>query len=133
MRCCWATTTIGKLIYAGRTGTGFTQKTRRMLRNQLEALEERRRPLRSPRPRPAGSDLGEAGAGGAGSVRDVDGGQPGAAGGFLGLAKTSRRLRFAARSQGCADPKSAGASIVSREAARQRPLQRDDGVKKSHG
>ena len=27
-----------KLIYAGRTGTGFTQKTHRVLRNQLEEL-----------------------------------------------------------------------------------------------
>jgi bifunctional non-homologous end joining protein LigD len=28
----------GKLIYAGRTGTGFTQKTHRLLRDQLEKL-----------------------------------------------------------------------------------------------
>ena len=28
----------GKLIYAGRTGTGFTQKTHRLLRKQLDAL-----------------------------------------------------------------------------------------------
>ena len=26
----------GKLVYAGRTGTGFTQKMRRMLREQVE-------------------------------------------------------------------------------------------------
>jgi bifunctional non-homologous end joining protein LigD len=29
-----------KLIYAGRTGTGFTQKTHRILRDQLEALRQ---------------------------------------------------------------------------------------------
>ena len=28
----------GKLIYAGRTGTGFTQKTRRMLRDKVESI-----------------------------------------------------------------------------------------------
>jgi bifunctional non-homologous end joining protein LigD len=28
----------GKLIYAGRSGTGFTQKTHRLIRNRLEAL-----------------------------------------------------------------------------------------------
>jgi bifunctional non-homologous end joining protein LigD len=31
----------GKLIYAGRTGTGFTQKTHRSLRDQLERLRTR--------------------------------------------------------------------------------------------
>ncbi len=31
----------GKLIYAGRTGTGFTQKTHKMLRDRLEALEQK--------------------------------------------------------------------------------------------
>ena len=32
----------GKLVYAGRTGTGFTQKMRRMLKTQLHALEVER-------------------------------------------------------------------------------------------
>ena len=37
-----------KLIYAGRTGTGFTQKTHRMLRNQLDRTASGvRRRLRS--------------------------------------------------------------------------------------
>jgi bifunctional non-homologous end joining protein LigD len=31
----------GKLIYAGRSGTGFTEKTRRMLRTQLDAIVAR--------------------------------------------------------------------------------------------
>ena len=35
----------GKLIYAGRTGTGFTQKTRRQLRAQLEPLEVKTTPF----------------------------------------------------------------------------------------
>ncbi|NYF92208.1 DNA ligase D [Tunturiibacter empetritectus] len=35
----------GKLIYAGRTGTGFTQKTHRVLRNQLEELREKENPF----------------------------------------------------------------------------------------
>jgi bifunctional non-homologous end joining protein LigD len=32
----------GKLIYAGRTGTGFTQKTHRMLRDKLDKLRQAR-------------------------------------------------------------------------------------------
>ncbi len=35
----------GKLIYAGRTGTGFTQKTRRELRQRLASLEQPRPPF----------------------------------------------------------------------------------------
>ncbi|AEU35711.1 DNA ligase D [Granulicella mallensis] len=35
----------GKLIYSGRTGTGFTQKTRRTLRKQLGDLENRSMPF----------------------------------------------------------------------------------------
>ncbi len=35
----------GKLIYAGRTGTGFTQKTHTMLRNRLEKLESKTSPF----------------------------------------------------------------------------------------
>ena len=35
----------GKLIYAGRTGTGFTQKTKRTLRKQLGDLEARSTPF----------------------------------------------------------------------------------------
>ncbi len=42
----------GKLIYAGRTGTGFTQKTHRVLRDRLEKL---RQPLASFDKPPAGS------------------------------------------------------------------------------
>ncbi len=37
-----------KLIYAGRTGTGFTQKTHRVLRNQLEELREKENPFENP-------------------------------------------------------------------------------------
>jgi bifunctional non-homologous end joining protein LigD len=37
-----------KLIYAGRTGTGFTQKTHRVLRNQLEELRAKENPFESP-------------------------------------------------------------------------------------
>jgi bifunctional non-homologous end joining protein LigD len=35
----------GKLIYAGRTGTGFTQKTHKMLRDQLDELQEKTSPF----------------------------------------------------------------------------------------
>jgi bifunctional non-homologous end joining protein LigD len=35
----------GKLVYAGRTGTGFTQKTHRMLRDSLEELEQEATPF----------------------------------------------------------------------------------------
>lgn len=35
----------GKLIYAGRTGTGFTQKTHKLLREKLEALEQKPMPF----------------------------------------------------------------------------------------
>jgi bifunctional non-homologous end joining protein LigD len=38
----------GKLIYAGRTGTGFTQKMRRLLKTQLHALEVERTPYERP-------------------------------------------------------------------------------------
>src|SRR4030081_1400436 len=31
----------GKLIYAGRTGTGFNQKTHKIIRGKLEALEQK--------------------------------------------------------------------------------------------
>jgi bifunctional non-homologous end joining protein LigD len=37
-----------KLIYAGRTGTGFTQKTHRVLRNQLEELRKKENPFENP-------------------------------------------------------------------------------------
>ncbi len=37
----------GQLIYAGRTGTGFTQRTRRDLRAQLEPLQTKTAPFRS--------------------------------------------------------------------------------------
>ena len=35
----------GKLRYAGRTGTGFTQATQRMLRGKLDALEQKQAPF----------------------------------------------------------------------------------------
>jgi bifunctional non-homologous end joining protein LigD len=35
----------GKLIYAGRTGTGFTQKTHAMLRDKLDAIEQKTMPF----------------------------------------------------------------------------------------
>ncbi len=35
----------GKLRYAGRTGTGFTQATQRMLRTKLDALEQKQPPF----------------------------------------------------------------------------------------
>ncbi len=35
----------GKLIYAGRTGTGFTQKTHRILRDQLDELRQKTNPF----------------------------------------------------------------------------------------
>ena len=35
----------GKLIYAGRTGTGFTQKTHKMLRDKLDAIEQKTMPF----------------------------------------------------------------------------------------
>ena len=35
----------GKLIYAGRTGTGFTQKTHRILRDQLDELRQKTSPF----------------------------------------------------------------------------------------
>jgi bifunctional non-homologous end joining protein LigD len=37
-----------KLIYAGRTGTGFTQKTHRSLRTQLDALRQSANPFSDP-------------------------------------------------------------------------------------
>jgi bifunctional non-homologous end joining protein LigD len=37
----------GKLTYAGRTGTGFTQKTHRLLRDRLEKLERETSPFGS--------------------------------------------------------------------------------------
>ena len=38
----------GKLVYAGRTGTGFTQKTHRILRDQLEKLRQSATPFDNP-------------------------------------------------------------------------------------
>ncbi len=38
----------GKLIYAGRTGTGFTQKTHKLLRDKLEALAQSSTPFEKP-------------------------------------------------------------------------------------
>jgi bifunctional non-homologous end joining protein LigD len=37
----------GKLIYAGRTGTGFTQKMRKSMREKLEPLEQEKAPFES--------------------------------------------------------------------------------------
>ncbi len=65
----------GQLIYAGRTGTGFTQKTHRLLRDKLEAAGAEGGSLCS---RPGGCEarsyLGQAGDGGAGTVCYLDGG-----------------------------------------------------------
>lgn len=38
----------GKLVYSGRTGTGFTQKTHRILRDQLEKLRQTAAPFDAP-------------------------------------------------------------------------------------
>jgi bifunctional non-homologous end joining protein LigD len=38
----------GKLIYAGRTGTGFTEKTHAAIRSQLEALRAEKTPFANP-------------------------------------------------------------------------------------
>ncbi len=38
----------GKLVYAGRTGTGFTQKTHRILRDQLDKLRQATTPFDNP-------------------------------------------------------------------------------------
>ena len=38
----------GKLIYSGRTGTGFTQKTHRILRDQLDKLRQSSTPFDNP-------------------------------------------------------------------------------------
>ena len=35
----------GELVYAGRTGTGFTQKTHKIIRGRLEALEQKSSPF----------------------------------------------------------------------------------------
>jgi bifunctional non-homologous end joining protein LigD len=40
----------GKLIYAGRTGTGFTQKTHRILRDQVDKLRQSSPPFDHPPP-----------------------------------------------------------------------------------
>jgi len=45
----------GKLIYAGKTGTGFTQKTHRTIRDRLEKLRGSRRPFAE---MPAGTGKG---------------------------------------------------------------------------
>ena len=37
-----------KLIYAGRTGTGFTQKTHKLLRDKLEAVAQSSTPFEKP-------------------------------------------------------------------------------------
>ena len=37
----------GKLIYAGRTGTGFTQKTHQLIRNQLDELRAKTNPFQA--------------------------------------------------------------------------------------
>jgi bifunctional non-homologous end joining protein LigD len=38
----------GKLIYAGRTGTGFTQKTHNIIRTQLEKIRQKENPFEKP-------------------------------------------------------------------------------------
>ncbi len=47
------------LVYAGRTGTGFTQKTHRVLRDQLDKLRQKANPFeRPPAEGDARGDLG---------------------------------------------------------------------------
>ena len=94
----------GKLIYAGRTGTGFTQKTHRMLRSRLETMRLAGKAPRKDRGicrgaggSAEGSDLGAAGAGGAGALCDLDGGRSGAAGGVSGTARGQAGARGGAR------------------------------------
>ena len=63
-----------KLIYAGRTGTGFTQKTHRKLRDQLEELRRTSKPFDDDTGGGVeGSGVGEAAAGGAGELCYLDG------------------------------------------------------------
>jgi ATP-dependent DNA ligase len=52
-RCCWATTprTDGRTLYAGRAGTGITNKELKRLARVLEALHVPTMPLAAPPPR----------------------------------------------------------------------------------
>ena len=46
MRCCSVTTTrTGKLIYAGKVGTGFDERTLRRLQAELSAIEQDKPPF----------------------------------------------------------------------------------------
>ena len=62
-----------KLIYAGRTGTGFTQVSGRKLRQQLEAMRQSKMPfVEVPRRGGQGRPLDTARIGGRGSVQHLD-------------------------------------------------------------
>ena len=76
-----------KLIYAGRTGTGFTQVNSRKLRKQLEGYAANRNALRGRAGLGRqGCSLGAARVGGGGSVQYLDCRQPGAASQLQGSA-----------------------------------------------
>ncbi len=62
-----------KLIYAGRTGTGFTQANGRILRQRLEAMRQSKMPFVDvPGCGGKGSPLGAARIGGGGAVQYLD-------------------------------------------------------------
>ena len=71
----------GKLIYAGRTGTGFTQKTHGSLRDKLEELRRRRSVCELPAEARRGAIWVQPRVGGAGEICYLDCGQSGAPGG----------------------------------------------------
>ena len=93
----------GKLVYAGRTGTGFTQKTHRILRDQLDKLRQSSNALRqSARRSPQGRDLGQTQAGGAGEFCHLDLGWTWSARLRSKVcAKTSQPAKFVAKNLRC--------------------------------
>ena len=90
-----------KLIYAGRTGTGFTQKTHGMLRDKLDKLRQSKSPFEK---LPQGVSRGviwvKPELGGAGRILDVDRGQSRPAGCVQGPARRQARQDRAARRAG---------------------------------
>ncbi len=99
-----------KLIYAGRTGTGFTQVSSRHLRKQLEAMRQTRMPFEDvPGVGRQGCSLGAARVGGPGSIQYLDGRQSGAA---------SQLQRFAGRQEGDGGaPRDAGSESFAEDRA----------------
>ena len=88
-RACWpGSTRTGGCVFAGKVGTGFSDKTLRDLHKRLRALEQDACPFTPPPTGLGRAALGEALAGRAGDVRRVDGRRPDAA---------SRRSRGSAR------------------------------------